>query len=65
MVLEKFSFENSKFYQKCMAHELFCPSAISQLLMANASFNIACNEQKITQITQGNQLFQLLNLVHL
>ena len=48
-----------------MAHELFCPSAISQLLMANASFNIACNEQKITQITQGNQLFQLLNVVHL
>ena len=34
--------------------------------MADISFNIACKELKIAQIThwQVNQLFQRLNLVH-
>ena len=35
--------------------------------MADISFNIACKELKIAQIThwQVNQLFQRLNLVHI
>ena len=35
-----------------MAHEYFCHPAISQLLMADMSFNIACEELQVTQITQ-------------
>ena len=50
MVSEKFSSENSKFYRECMAHEFFCNTAISQFLMADISFNIACKELKIAQI---------------
>ena len=40
----------------------FCHTAISQFLMADISFNIACKELKIAQIAQLNQLFQLLHL---
>ena len=65
MVLEKFSSKNSKFYRQCMAHYLFCHTAISQFLMADISFNITCKELKIAQIAQLNQLFQLLHLVHI
>ena len=43
----------------------FCYTAISQFLMADISFNIACKELKIAQIAQLNQLFQLLHLVHI
>ena len=43
----------------------FCHSAISQILMAEISFNIACKELKIKQIAQLNQLFQFLHLVHI
>ena len=43
---------------------LFCHPAISQFLMTDISFNIACKELKIAQIAQLNQLFQLLHLVH-
>ena len=42
----------------------FCHTAISQFLMADISFNIACKELKIEQIFQLYQLFQLLHLVH-
>ena len=64
MVSEKFSSKNSKFYREFMAHyDLFCPPAISQFLMTDISFNIACKELKIAQIAQLNQLFQLLHLV--
>ena len=48
-----------------MAHKLFCHTAVSQFLMADISFNIACKELKIVQIAQLNQLFQLLHLVHI
>ena len=49
-----------------MAHyDLFCPPAISQFLMTDISFNIACKELKIAQIAQLNQLFQLLHLIHI
>ena len=48
-----------------MAHSLFCHPAISQFLMADISFNIACKELKIAQIAQLNELFQLLHLVHI
>ena len=48
-----------------MAHEVFCHTAISQCLVADISFNIACKELKIDQIAQLNQLFQLLHLVHI
>ena len=48
-----------------MAHLLFCHTAISQVLMADISFNIACKERKIAQIVQLNELFQLLHLVHI
>ena len=64
MVSEKFSSKNSKFYSECMAHKLFYHTAISQFLTADISFNIACKELKIAQITQRNPLFQLLLLVH-
>ena len=43
----------------------FCHTAISQFLMADISFNIACKELKIAQIAQLNQLFQFLHLVHI
>ena len=33
--------------------------------MADMSFNITCIELKIAQIAQFNQIFQLLNLVHI
>ena len=33
--------------------------------MADIFFNIACKELKIAQITEVNQLFQLLNLVRI
>ena len=46
-----------------MAHKVFRHPAISQFLMADISFNIACKELKIAQIAQLNQLFQLLHLV--
>ena len=39
----------------------FCYPAISQFLMADMSFNIACKELKIAQL---NQLFQFLHLVY-
>ena len=39
--------------------------AISQFLMANISFNVACEELKIAKIVQLNQLFKLLHLVHI
>ena len=42
MVLEKFSFKNSKFYNECMTNYLFRHSAISQFLTAVNSFYIAC-----------------------
>ena len=48
-----------------MAHKLFCHTAISQFLIADISFNIACKELKIAQIAQLNQLFQVLHLVHM
>ena len=64
MVSEKFSSENSKFYREFMANEFFCNTAISQFLMADISFNIACKELKIAQIFQLNQLFQGLHFVH-
>ena len=48
-----------------MAHYLFCHPAISQILMADISFNIACKELKIAQIAQLNQLFQRLHLVYI
>ena len=35
-------------------------TSISQFLMADISCNIACKEEKIAQIAQLNQLFQLL-----
>ena len=47
-----------------MTHKRFCHTAISQFLMADISFNIACKELKIAQILQLNKLFQLLHLVH-
>ena len=34
----------------------FCHPAISQFLMADISFNVACKELKIAQIGQLNQL---------
>ena len=40
-------------------------TAISQFLMTDIAFNIACKELKIAQIAQLNQLFQLLHLVHI
>ena len=43
-----------------MAHKLFCHTAVSQFLMADISFNIACKKLKIAQIAQLNQLFQLV-----
>ena len=42
-----------------------CKWPISQFLMANISFNIACKELKIAQIAQLNQIFQLLHLVQI
>ena len=65
MVSEKFSSKNSKFYIECMAHSLFCHTAIWQSLMADIFFNISHKELKIAQIAQINQLFQLLHLVHI
>ena len=46
-------------------NNFFCHSAISQILMAEISFNIACKGLKIKQIAQLNQLFQFLHLVHI
>ena len=46
-----------------MAHQLFSHIAISQFLMADISFNIACIELKTAQIAQFNQIFQLLYLI--
>ena len=65
MVSEKFSSNNLKFYRECMVHELFCHTAISQFLMADISFDVACTELKIALIGQLNQLFQLLRLVYI
>ena len=65
MVSEKFSSTNSKVYREWMAHWLFCHTEISQFLMADISFNIACKELKIAQIAQLNPSFQLLHLVHI
>ena len=65
MVSEKFSSENSKFLQRTYGSLSFCHTAISQFLMADISFNIACQELKIAQIAQLNQLFQVLHLVHI
>ena len=48
-----------------MAHSVFCHTAISQFLVADISFNIACKELKIVQIVQLNQLFSLEHLVHI
>ena len=49
-VSEKFSFNNSKFYKECMTLTFFCHPAISQFLMADISFNIACKELKTAKI---------------
>ena len=43
----------------------FFHTAISQFLMADISFNIACKELKIAQISQLKEAFQLLHLVHI
>ena len=45
--------------------EIYQHTAISQFLMADISFNIACKELKIAQIAQLHQLFKLLLLVHI
>ena len=63
IVSENYSFKNSRFDKECMAHKPSCHPAISQLSMADISFNIAFKELRIAQIAQVNQLFQLLNLV--
>ena len=65
MVSEKFSSKNSKFYRGCKAHKLSCHPAVSQLLMADISFSTNCEELKIAQIAQLNQLFQPLHLAHI
>ena len=65
MVSEKFSSTKSKVYREWMAHWFFCHTAISQFLMADISFNIACKELKIAQIAQLNPSFQLWHLVHI
>ena len=65
MVSEKFSSKKSKSYRGCMAHYLFCHPAISQFFMADISFNTACKELKIAQISQLNKLFQPLHLAHI
>ena len=65
MVSEKFSSKSSKFYRECIAHQLFCHTAISQFSMADISFNMTRKGLKIAQIAQPNQLFQLLHLVHI
>ena len=65
MVSEKFSSKNSEFYEECIAHQLFCNTAISQFLMVDISFNIACKELKIAQISQLKEAFQLVHLVHI
>ena len=44
---------------------LFCHPAISQFSIIDISFNITYRERKIAQIAQVNQLFSLLNLVHI
>ena len=60
MVSEKVFTENVRFI------DFFnCHPAISQFLLADISFNIACKELKIVQIAQLNQLFQALNLVRI
>ena len=65
MVSEKFSSKNSKLTENVWLIKSFCHTAISQFLMADISFNIACKELKISQIDHLSQLFQLLHLVHI
>ena len=48
-----------------MAHKVFCHTAISQCLVADISFNMACKELKIVQIAQLNQLSKLEHLLHI
>ena len=43
------------------ATQQFC----AQFSMADISFSIACKEMKIVQIAQVDQLFKLLNPVHI
>ena len=52
-------------YSVWLINFLATHAAISQLLMAGISFNIACKELNIAQISQVQQLFQLWNLVHI
>ena len=61
MVLEKFSFKDSKFYKECMAHYLFCHPLILQFSWLVFPSILLADEKmmKIAQIAQVNQLFQL------
>ena len=63
MVSEKFASKNLNFTENVRLINFFCHTAISQFLMADISFNIACKELKIAQIAQLNQLVQFLHLV--
>ena len=65
MVSEKFASKNLNFTENVRLINFFCHTAISQFLMADISFNIACKELKIAQIAQLNQLVQFLHLVHI
>ena len=56
MVSEKFSSKTRNFTENVWLIKVFCHTAISQFLVADISFNIACKELKIVQIAQLNQL---------
>ena len=56
MLSEKFSSETRNFTENVWLIKFFGHTAISQCLVADISFNIACKELKIVQIAQLNQL---------
>ena len=60
MVSEKFSFKTSKCLRRMYGSLTFLPPSNFAVC-----FNMACKGLKIAQIAHVNQLFQLLNLLHI
>ena len=67
MVSEKFSSKTRNLTENVWLTNFFATQQFSQFLMADISINIACKQLKIEQmqISQLNQLFQRLHLVHI
>ena len=59
----KLSLKNLTLSKNVCLIDVFATPKISQFSIAAISFVIACNELKITQIVQINQLFQVLDLI--